>query len=211
MSLERFVLDEAREARDREALSSLLVILWHGAGGDIDETSLAMTAGALAAEGATVARARFAYRREGKRRPDRAPALLADARETITLVRETVRRPRLLLGGRSMGGRMSSMLVADGAPADGLLLLSYPLHPPQRPSELRDAHLDAIPCPMLFMSGDRDPFAELDRLEPVIARLGARARLELFPGAAHSLRKKADLARAAALSVSFARSLVSPT
>ena len=82
----------------------------------------------------------------------------------------------VLAGGKSMGGRIASMAVAEGMPAAGLVFLGYPLHPPGRPDKIRDAHLDAVPVPMLFLQGTRDTFARPDLLAAVLARLGARAR-----------------------------------
>lgn len=172
-------------------LSGSVVILWHGAGGDVDQAHLVAVARAAADEGAFVARARFGYRMAGRKGPDRMPKLLLHARETIeeVVARSGIDTPRLLLGGRSMGGRAASMLVAEGQHADGLLLLSYPLHPPGKPDQLRDAHLPAVVCPMLFIAGDRDNLSRLDLLVPVVERLVPRATLEVFSGANHGFSK----------------------
>jgi hypothetical protein len=204
MAARRWVIDSPGGTGPLEALA---LVLWHGAGGDIDEPTLVETAERFAAGGAAVARARFAYRREGRRMPDRMPALMIDAEKTVAGLRKKLDRPALILGGRSMGGRVASMIAAQGYPASGLLLLSYPLHPEGRPTELRDGHLPAIRCPMLFLSGDRDDLARRDLLEAVVAKLGARARLELFSGADHTLRKKADQRRAAEIASDWARRL----
>jgi predicted alpha/beta-hydrolase family hydrolase len=173
------------------AFEGLLFVLWHGAGGDVEERSLVALARALRAEGAHVARARFAYRRAGRRFPDRMPALLEDARQTIALIEAELPRPprARILGGRSMGGRVASMLAAEGDRVDGLVFLGYPLHPEGKPEQLRDEHLYRLAVPMLFIQGDRDALAELSRLRPVLDRLGARATLALFEGADHSLKK----------------------
>jgi predicted alpha/beta-hydrolase family hydrolase len=177
----------------------VLAVLWHGAGGDVDERSLAATARALAAAGAIAVRARFPYRIAGRRAPDRMPVLLESARTAIEDARALAgaRRRRLVLGGRSMGGRVASMLVAAGEPASGLVFLSYPLHPAARPDNLRDAHLPSIPCPMLFVSGDRDALCDLELLRRVLERIGPRAELAVFPGADHSMRRAdaAEIAR----------------
>lgn len=176
-------------------LSNHVVVLWHGAGGDVDQAHLLAVAQAAAADGAFSVRARFAYRIEGKKAPDRMPKLTAHARETIdeAVLASRLERPRLILGGRSMGGRVVSMLVSDGRiqdhTLDGLLFLSYPLHPPGKPDQLRDAHLTEISCPMLFVAGDRDTLARLERLRPVVKRLGSRARLEVFEGANHGFSR----------------------
>lgn len=200
-----------REPEAPPAEASTLVVLWHGAGGDIDERSLVAVARAFAAAGAVVARARFPYRVAGKRMPDRMPALIAAARATIEEVRATAgmagRAHRLVLGGRSMGGRVTSMLVAGGFAADALVFLSYPLHPKGKLEELRSAHLPDVNCPMLFVTGDRDELADMTLLRPVLEGLGPRARLALHPGADHSLRK-VDAAALAAEVVMWARSVL---
>jgi predicted alpha/beta-hydrolase family hydrolase len=85
-----------------------------------------------------------------------------------------------------MGGRIASQVVAAGAPADGLVFLAYPLHPPGQPDRLRDRHLPDIKAPMLFVQGTRDAFAQGDLLEATLARLGSRARLHRVEGGDHS-------------------------
>lgn len=184
---DRFVLDSPH---GHGPLSDALVVLWHGAGGDIDERSLEATAKALSDAGAHVARARFGYRRLGRRAPDRMPSLLEDQRVTLEAIRGVCPKPtRLVIGGRSMGGRACSMLVAEGFEADGLIFLAYPLHPAGKPDALRVAHLPSIRCPMLFVQGDRDALCRVDLLQPVLRELGDRATLELFLGADHGMKK----------------------
>jgi predicted alpha/beta-hydrolase family hydrolase len=169
-------------------LDEFLLVLWHGAGGDVDEAHLSAIAASFAAEGAVAARARFPYRVAGRRAPDRAAALVDDVAETAALLRKRTGRRRLILGGRSMGGRMASMATTErDLGVDGLLLVAYPLHPAGAPDKLRAEHLPRVRCPMLFLSGDRDPLCRIDLLRPVLAGLGARATLELFPGADHGL------------------------
>lgn len=195
--METLLVDEP--ARNDGPLSHVLLLLWHGAGGDVTERSLVAVAEAAAADGSLVVRARFPYRVAGKRAPDRMPLLLVSARESIdqALALPNASGRKLVLGGRSMGGRVASLLVADGLHADGLVFLSYPLHPAGRPEKLRDAHLPAIPCPMLFVQGDRDTLCDLALLRPVLERLGKRAQLKVFTGADHGMRKTpaGDIAR----------------
>ena len=114
-----------------------------------------------------VVRADFPYRREGRRAPDRAPKLIACVVEEAGLLasKAGVDPASLVLGGRSMGGRMCSMAVAEGLPAAGLALISYPLHPPGREDKLRIEHFPALDVPCLFVSGTRDPFGTPDELE----------------------------------------------
>ena len=187
--METLLVDEP--ARADGPLSHVLLVLWHGAGGDVPERPRAALAAAAANDGAHVVRARFPYRVAGKRAPDRMPLLLASARESIDAAAALPNAAgrKLVLGGRSMGGRVASLLVSEGLHADALVFLSYPLHPAGKPDKLRDAHLPAIRCPMLFVQGDRDTLCDLALLRPVLKKLGKRAELSVFPGADHGMRK----------------------
>lgn len=187
--LEPFLVEEPRGADGR--LANLLLVLWHGAGGDVTERSLAEVARAAAAEGALVVRARFPYRLAGKRAPDRMPVLLASARDAVRAARELpgAAGRRLAVGGRSMGGRVASLLVADGLEAAAVILLSYPLHPAGKPEQLRDAHLPAVRCPMLFVQGDRDALCDTELLRQVLERIRPRAELRIFAGGDHGMRR----------------------
>lgn len=156
-------------ARRRRPRSVEAVALWPGAGSSADHPSLVALEEALAP--LPVARLDFPYRREGRRAPDRAPKLLASIRaEVADLCDRLGTTPaHLVLGGRSMGGRMCSMAVvgADGEPplpAAGLVLIVYPLHPPGKPERLRTEHLGDVHVPTLFISGDRDPFGTPEEL-----------------------------------------------
>jgi uncharacterized protein len=133
------------------------LFLTPGAGSSADHSSLRAIEAAIAP--LPVVRHDFPYRRAGRRAPDRAPVLVAD-------VVDAVPGPGWVLGGRSMGGRICSMAVADGLSAAGLVLISYPLHPPGKPEALRVEHLPRLTVPCLFLSGTRDAFgspAELER------------------------------------------------
>jgi len=156
----------------RRATSPGALLLFPGAGSAASHPSLVAIEDALSP--LPVARADFPYRREGRRAPDRAPKLLACVVEEAGLLadRTGVDPARIVLGGRSMGGRMCSMAVADGLPAAGLVLISYPLHPPGKPERLRIEHLPALRVPCLFISGTRDAFgtpAELEHHTAAIA------------------------------------------
>ncbi len=141
------------------------VLLFPGAGSSAASPSLVAIEETLAP--LVVRRADFPYRREGRRAPDRAPKLLACVVEEAGLLAASadVSPNRIVLGGRSMGGRICSMAVADGLPAAGLVLISYPLHPPGRPDRLRIEHLPSLEVPCLFVSGDRDAFGKPEELE----------------------------------------------
>jgi predicted alpha/beta-hydrolase family hydrolase len=174
------------------------VALWPGAGSDAAHPSLVEIEAALAP--LPVRRVDFPYRREGRRAPDRADRLVASIVEEVASLCEElgVDPAQVVLGGRSMGGRMCSMAVADGLPAAGVVLLAYPLHPPGRPERLRTEHLGRLRVPSLWISGDRDPFGRPEEL--------ARAQA-LVPGPVTSmtLPGRHDLAGADAAIVAAVR------
>jgi predicted alpha/beta-hydrolase family hydrolase len=146
----------------RHTLGGLL--LAPGAGAGRDQASLVAIEDGLAP--LPVDRMDFPYQLAGRRIPDRPPVLIEAVRAHAVLLaaRADVPISDLALGGRSMGGRMCSMAVAEGLPARALVLLSYPLHPPGKPANLRTAHFPEIAVPCLFVSGDRDPFGSPDEL-----------------------------------------------
>lgn len=147
------------------------LLLAHGAGGDNDHPLFLALEAALAP--LPVERMQFPYRQAGKRAVDRAPVAVEAVRQSATdLVRRAGCRPnRLVLGGRSFGGRMCSLAVAEGLPAAGLVLLSYPLHPPGKPDRLRTEHFGDLRLPCLFVSGRKDAFGTPDELESATAAI----------------------------------------
>ena len=153
-------MSAARAAKGAGAL-----LLTPGAGSDRNQPSLRAIEAAVAP--LPVARIDFPYRREGRRAPDRADKLIACVvEEAASLAASAEVAPeRIVLGGRSMGGRICSMAVAAGLPAAGLVLISYPLHPPGKPERLRTEHLPELRVPCLFVSGDRDAFGTPDELD----------------------------------------------
>ena len=167
------------------------VVMGPGAGGSRRTPFLLRTAEALVASGRRAVLFNFPYTETGRRVPD-APALLE---ATVARVAESVRAEgavRVVLGGKSMGGRIASQAVAQGVAADALVFLGYPLHPPGKPEKLRDKHLPDVTTPMLFVQGTRDEFARWDLLEATLARLGERATLLKIEDGDHSfvVRKK---------------------
>jgi predicted alpha/beta-hydrolase family hydrolase len=128
----------------------------------------------------------FPYAESRRRIPDPPAVLEATVAAVADRVRGLPGVERIVLGGKSMGGRIASQAVAQGTPADALVFLGYPLHPPGRPERLRDAHLPSITVPMLFLQGTRDAFARWDLIEAVVGRLGAQACLERIEDADHS-------------------------
>jgi uncharacterized protein len=143
------------------------VLLAHGAGADMHAATLTTVADALADAKVPTLRFNFPYRAGGRRGPDRPPVLEAAVREAVDELTRRTKLPhdRLVLGGRSMGGRICSIVAADTS-ALGLVLLGYPLHPPGKPTQLRVDHFARLRMPTLFVSGTRDAFgtpAELQR------------------------------------------------
>jgi predicted alpha/beta-hydrolase family hydrolase len=158
----------------------------HGAGGHMDDRSILAVTSALRARGIGTVRFNFFYRARKSGRPDSMPRLTACWTAVIARVREALEPERLIIGGRSMGGRAASVVVADGASCDGLLLLAYPLHPPRQPQKLRVAHLPAIHVPVLCINGTRDPFCEPQLMEKTLEGLGPNWRMHWLAGADHS-------------------------
>jgi predicted alpha/beta-hydrolase family hydrolase len=166
------------------------VLLFPGAGSAATHPSLVAIEDAVAP--VPVARADFPYRREGRRAPDRAPKLLACVVEEAGLLAERtgVAPSRIALGGRSMGGRMCSIAVADGLPAAALVLISYPLHPPGKPDKLRIEHFPRLSVPCLFVSGTRDPFGTPEELEHHTAAIAGPVTHVWIEGGRHDLKGK---------------------
>jgi predicted alpha/beta-hydrolase family hydrolase len=165
-----------------------VVVLGHGAGGTRQTPMLVALAESLAGSGRAALLYNFPYAEQGRRRPDPPAVLEATARLAARVALESTGAGKVVHGGRSMGGRIASQVVAGGERADGLVLLAYPLHPPGRFASLRDGHLPSIGVPMLFVQGTRDAFAREDLLAAVMGRLQPRAKLVRVAGADHSFR-----------------------
>jgi predicted alpha/beta-hydrolase family hydrolase len=171
------------------------VLLYPGAGTGCDHPSLVATERRLGAS-ALVERRDFPYRRSGRKAPDRAPKLMAAIRDDLAGFSR--RRGPVVMGGRSMGGRMTTMVAADVDDAGpvarlaGLVLICYPLHPPGKPDNLRVEHLPDIDVPCLFISGTRDPFGAPDELERWTATIPAPVEHHWIEGGRHDLRGADD-------------------
>jgi predicted alpha/beta-hydrolase family hydrolase len=150
-----------------------------------DRATLA-AASALRARGLGVVRFNFLYKEKGSGRPDPMPVLKRCVEAVVDRTRAELAPARLVIGGRSMGGRAASMLAADGFAADALLPLAYPLHPAGKPEQLRDAHLPSITLPTLCLSGTRDALCTRELMERVLERVGPRFRVHWLDGADHS-------------------------
>lgn len=189
------------------------VILAHGAGAGMASPFMAAMATGLAGHGLRVVRFEFEYmaiaRATGRRRPPAGEAVLRrEWQEIVAAVREH-RRGRVVIGGKSLGGRMAS-LVADELAVDGLLCLGYPFHPPGRGDRLRIAHLAGIATPTLILQGERDAFG--NRQEVMDYPMSPRLRVAWLPDGDHSFRPRKrsgrteaeNLAQAAAEAAAFA-------
>jgi predicted alpha/beta-hydrolase family hydrolase len=166
-----------------------VLVLTHGAGGNARMPLLLALANAFADAGAAVLRCDLPFRQErsfGPPRPGDAARDRAGLQNAVRAMKKTF-SGRVFLGGQSYGGRQASMLCAENRVAEGLLLLSYPLHPPGRPEQLRTQHLPQIGAPVMFVHGTRDPFGtveEIDRARKLIPGLTALLPVE---GAGHDL------------------------
>jgi predicted alpha/beta-hydrolase family hydrolase len=166
------------------------LVLTHGAGGSARAPLLVALGEAFAARGVTVLRYDLPFRQASRTAPPRPSGAARDReglRQAVAAMRSRL-RGRVFLGGQSYGGRQASMLAAaEPGLVDGLLLLSYPLHPPGRPTELRTAHLPKLTAPTLFAHGSRDPFGTLDEVEAARPLIAAPTSLLGVTGAGHDL------------------------
>ena len=179
----------ARSRRGRRVAPGAL-LLFPGAGSSASHPSLVAIEEALAP--LPVERADFPYRREGRRAPDRAPKLIACVVDEAGRLadRSGVDAAKVALGGRSMGGRMCSLAVAEGLPAAALVLIAYPLHPPGKPDNLRVAHFPDLRLPCLFVSGTRDPFGTPAEMEAHTAAIPGPVTHVWLEGGRHDLKGK---------------------
>ena len=168
------------------------VLLAPGASADRNQAALVAIDEALTVAGHTCRRMDFPYRRAGRRAPDREPVLLQAVVQEATGFRADrgLDARHVLLGGRSMGGRMCSLAVAQElVAAGGLILISYPLHPPGRPDRLRSEHFPRLSVPCLFVSGTRDAFASPQELEAATSAIGGPVTHVWMEGKDHGLRR----------------------
>lgn len=171
---------------------SATLILAHGAGAPQTHPFMVSFGHALSERGLDVVTFNFLYAEQRRKVPDRMPQLIACYRAVMDVVRAHIpsARERLLIGGKSMGGRAATHVAADD-PAlaiDGIVLLGYPLHPPGRPDQLRDAHLPSVKRPMLFVQGSRDTFGTPSELKPILASLSPLPTLHHIDGGDHSFK-----------------------
>ena len=180
-------------AFDGPSDASVLLVLAPGAGAPMDSDFMREIASLIAAAGVRVCRFNFRYQEQGRKAPDRQHVL----EETYRAVVEALRPDAevLVVGGKSLGGRIASMIAAAGADVEGLVLLGYPLHPPGKPERIRKAHLPDIRVPMLFVEGTRDPFCPLQTLEQVRTELTAPNEVTVIEDGDHSFKVRKSSGR----------------
>jgi uncharacterized protein len=168
--------------------ANALLVLAHGAGAGQQHPFMVSMARVLSGKGIAVVTFDFPYMRERRKVPDKAPLLEAAFRQAIDAARSWASGLPLMIGGKSMGGRMATHLAAqqlDGL--KGVVVFGYPLHPPGKPDQPRTAHLPSITAPMLIIQGERDTFGTPDELRPVMKTMTAQVTLHVVAKGDHSL------------------------
>jgi len=193
-------VDETRRVSalfQRPPAAKACFVLAHGAGAGMEHPSMATIAADLAARSVATLRFNFPYMENRSRRPDPPPLCHATVRAAVAEAARLAPTLALIAGGRSFGGRMTSQAqaIAPLPGVKGLAFLGFPLHPAGKPSAERAEHLREVKIPMLFLQGTRDELAELELLQPLIDRLGARATLKLLQDADHSFHVPARTGR----------------
>lgn len=166
----------------------VVFVLAHGAGADMHGDFMSAVAAGLVGRGHAVCRFNFPYADKGRRSPDRADVLEDTYRRVVDAVRDTLVFDRIIVGGKSLGGRVASQIAAAGAAIEGLVFLGYPLHPPGKPERLRAEHLKRVRAPMLFVEGTRDPFCPLATLQAMLEDIEAPAEIAVIDDGDHSFK-----------------------
>ena len=166
------------------------VALFPGAGSSSEHPALIAIEHAL--RPLPVGRFDFPYRKAGKKFPDKTEVLVACVVEEVTALAARIgcATNEIVIGGRSMGGRMCSIAIAEGLQAAGLVCIGYPLHPPKKPEQLRTAHLPQVGVSSLFVSGTKDEFATPDELRHELRVMPDAPRIEFIDGGRHELKGK---------------------
>jgi uncharacterized protein len=173
------------------------LVLGHGAGAGMKRGLMEGVAYGIAGRGVSGWRFNFPYAERGARAPDRAPVLEESFRSVAAAARKRA-SGALLLGGKSLGGRIASHLAAAREPCSGLVLLGYPLHPPGKPERLRTEHLSGIRVPTLFVEGTRDPFCPLPTLRRVLEEAELEAEVAVIEDGDHSFKVRKSSGRSTA-------------
>ena len=182
---------------DKEEVSALLLlppnatsllVLAHGAGAGMNHAFMTAIANQLADDNVATFRYQFPYMEHRRGVPDKQPILTAIVAAAVRTAAQLAPHLPLFAGGKSMGGRMTSLAASEQKleAVRGLIFLGFPLHPPERPSIKRAQHLSLVKQPMLFLQGTRDDLADLTLLRPICEGLGPRTTLHIIEGADHS-------------------------
>jgi predicted alpha/beta-hydrolase family hydrolase len=176
------------------------ILLAHGAGFSMDSPWMAQVADGLCRRGFAVLRFNYPYREralreERQRPPDKAEILERAHAKALRALEERVGDRRILLAGKSLGGRMATHLAAKGENAAGLVLLGYPLHPPEKPERIRSEHFPTLAQPALFLQGTRDKLCRLDLLEQALRSYGGTATVEIIDDADHGFHVRKSSGR----------------
>jgi len=175
----------------KAARAGVTIVLGHGAGADQMSSFMRMAATGLAARGYDCLTFNFLYKEKGKSVPDPRARLESCYRAIIdaAIANKKLKGNKLIIGGKSMGGRIASQVAAaDSSGIDGLVFLGYPLHPPGRPEKMRDEHLPKIKAPMLFVQGSRDAFGTEDEIRAIIKKHRLPAELYVVERGDHSFK-----------------------
>jgi predicted alpha/beta-hydrolase family hydrolase len=194
-------MNEVRDLRfsviDKEEVSALLLlppsatcllVLAHGAGAGMSHTFMTATADRLAGDHVATFRYQFPYMEHRRGVPDKQPLLTATVAAAVRTAAQLAPDLPLFAGGKSMGGRMTSLAASEKKleAVRGLIYFGFPLHAPKRPSIKRAEHLNLVKLPMLFLQGTRDDLADLSLLRPICESLGPQTTLHIIEGADHS-------------------------
>ncbi len=194
-------MNDARNLRfsvlDKEEVSALLLlppsatcllVLAHGAGAGMNHTFMSAISHQLAADKVATFRYQFPYMEHRRGVPDKQPLLTATVAAAVRMATQLTPGLPLFAGGKSMGGRMTSLAASEQKleVVKGLIFFGFPLHPPKRPSIKRAQHLQLVKLPMLFLQGTRDDLADLSLLRPICESLGPQTTLHIMEGADHS-------------------------
>ena len=169
-----------------DAIADTVFICAHGAGGNMIDGGMQKTAKSLITRGVNLVRFNFLYKEKKSGRPDPMPKLQETFAAVVDRARQELKPRKVIIGGRSMGGRAASMMAAEGYACDGLLMYAYPLHPAGQPSKLRDAHLPMIKVPVLCFNGTRDALCTPSLMENALKSVTTDWTMHWIEGADHS-------------------------
>jgi predicted alpha/beta-hydrolase family hydrolase len=187
----RFAVQDAGEVSAiflQPQSAQCLLVLAHGAGAGMNHPFMTAIAHELAASQVASFRFQFPYMEQRRKVPDRPPVLTATVQAAIHATSKMAPDLPLFAGGKSLGGRMTSLAASEGRldRVQGLVFFGFPLHPPNQPGTKRAGHLGEVKLPMLFLQGTRDALADLKLLQPILDKLGTRATQQVIEGADHS-------------------------